>query len=139
MKKHNTSIPALAFLFSPEWFYKRKFSYLYPHQKNQTGGIRHRDHGGGRSKGTEETSGGYGKNGITQMDGFLIGDKRTGKWFNYYPNGVLLSVAEYENGNEIRIIYWMWKKRRRDRSGILSQWSAQRRTKKYVTSKVCAL
>ncbi len=38
------------------------------------------------------------ENGIVQQDGYFTGDKKSGKWFNYYPNGVLLSVSEYENG-----------------------------------------
>ena len=38
------------------------------------------------------------ENDITTQDGYLMNNKKTGKWYIYYPNGVLLSMAEYDNG-----------------------------------------
>ncbi len=34
---------------------------------------------------------------IVVRDGNLTKNKKSGKWFNYYPSGVLLSMVEYEN------------------------------------------
>ncbi len=38
------------------------------------------------------------ENDITIQDGYLIANKKTGKWFTYSSNGILLSFSEYENG-----------------------------------------
>lgn len=37
------------------------------------------------------------QNAITVTEGYLIGNNKTGKWFNYAPNGILINVVEYEN------------------------------------------
>lgn len=34
---------------------------------------------------------------IVVREGYLTKNKKTGKWFNYYPSGVLLSLVEYDN------------------------------------------
>lgn len=37
------------------------------------------------------------QNNVTIQDGYLMGNKKTGKWYNYAPNGVIINMAEYEN------------------------------------------
>lgn len=37
------------------------------------------------------------QNNITIQDGYLLGNKKTGKWYNYAPTGVLINLSEYEN------------------------------------------
>lgn len=97
MKKHNTSIPALAFLFFTGMILQAQNLVTYiPTEKTKPVESDTVITVVDAAKGLKHLV--VTENGITQMDGFLIGDKRTGKWFNYYPNGVLLSVAEYENG-----------------------------------------
>jgi len=38
------------------------------------------------------------QNDVTIQDGYLIGNNKTGKWYNYSPTGALISLAEYDNG-----------------------------------------
>ncbi len=38
------------------------------------------------------------QNDVTVQDGYLIGNNKTGKWYNYSPTGTLINLAEYDNG-----------------------------------------
>ena len=38
------------------------------------------------------------QNDITIQDGYYIGNTKTGKWYLYAPTGLIINIAEYENG-----------------------------------------